>query len=82
MRNYQSDNQSLNFRIVCILATLFLASCASPRPLMPVPNLYIGEGAPELFTALPSALQGSRVDLLYVTDRAPETDDDGALSPM
>ncbi len=80
MRNYQSDNQSLNFRIVCILATLFLASCASPRPLMPVPNLYIGEGAPELFTALPSALQGSRVDLLYVTDRAPETDDDGALT--
>ncbi len=48
--------------------------------MMPVPNLYIGEGAPELFTALPSELQDNRVDLLYVTDRVPETDDDGALT--
>jgi len=47
---------------------------------MPVPNLYIGEGAPELFTALPSELQDNRVDLLYVTDRVPETDDDGLLT--
>jgi len=31
---------------------------------MPVPNLYIGEGAPELFTALPSKLQDNRIDLL------------------
>jgi esterase/lipase superfamily enzyme len=62
------------------LVVLFLAGCAGPRPLMPVPNLYIGEGAPELFTALPSELQDNRVDLLYVTDRVPETDDDGVLT--
>ena len=47
---------------------------------MPVPNLYIGEGAPELFNALPSELQDNRMDLLYVTDRVPETDDDGVLT--
>lgn len=85
MQNKQSDNQSVNPRNVCTLAPLFLAvlflsGCAGPRPLMPVPNLYIGEGAPELFTALPSELQDNRVDLLYVTDRVPETDDDGALT--
>ncbi len=85
MENYQSHNQTLNFRNVRILATLFLmmlflAGCAGPRPLMPVPNLYIGEDAPELFTALPSELQDNRIDLLYVTDRVPETDDDGALT--
>ena len=83
--NKQSDNQSVNLRNVCTLATLFLvvlflAGCAGPRPLMPVPNLYIGEGAPELFTSLPSELQDNRVDLLYVTDRVPETDDNGALT--
>jgi len=85
MKKNQSDNQTQNARNVCfltmlLLMMLFLAGCASPRPLMPVPNLYIGEDAPELFTALPSELQDSRIDLLYVTDRVPETDDDGALT--
>ena len=83
--NKQSDNQSVNLRNVCalaalFLAVLFLAGCASPRPLMPVPNLYIGEGAPELFIALLPELQNNRVDLLYVTDRVPETDENGALT--
>lgn len=86
MKNIPSDNQSVNLRKVCtltalFLVALFLAGCAGPRPLMPVPNLYIGEGAPELFTAaLPSELQDNRVDLLYVTDREPEIDDDGVFS--
>lgn len=85
MKNKQGDNQSANLRNVYTLAALFLvalflAGCAGPRPLMPVPNLYIGEGAPELFTALPSELQDSRVDLLYVTDRVPETNVDGVIS--
>jgi esterase/lipase superfamily enzyme len=84
MQKNQSDNQTLNARNVCILTMLllmmlFLAGCAGPRQLMPVPNLYVGEGAPELFTALPSELQDNRIDLLYVTDRVPETDDEGAL---
>jgi esterase/lipase superfamily enzyme len=85
MKNKQGANQSANLRNVCTLASLFLvalflAGCVGSRPLMPVPNLYIGEGAPELFTALPSELQDNRMDLLYVTDRVPETDDDGVLS--
>jgi len=85
MKHNQGDSQSANLENCCTLAVLFLmvlflAGCASPRPLMRVPNLYIGEGAPELFTALPSELQDNRVDLLYVTDRLPETDDDGVLT--
>ncbi len=85
MKNIPIDNQSAFLRIVCtvntlFLAMLFLAGCASPRPLMPVPNLYIGDDAPELFTALSSEQQNNRVDLLYVTDRVPETNDDGVLT--
>jgi esterase/lipase superfamily enzyme len=85
MKRNQSDNHTLNVRDICIVATLFLmmlflSGCAGPRPLMPVPNLYIGDDAPELFTALPSELQDNQIDLLYVTDRVPETDDDGALT--
>lgn len=46
---------------------------------MPTPNLYdrVG-GYPE--NQVPQALRNSRVDLLYVTDRVPETRDDGSLS--
>jgi esterase/lipase superfamily enzyme len=47
---------------------------------MPVPNLYHGTNAPELFEeSLSSELKSSEVDLLFITDRQPETDDDGNL---
>jgi esterase/lipase superfamily enzyme len=62
-----------------VLTMLMLGGCAT-RPLMPAPNLYSGEGAPALFGDLPAELQGSRLDLLYVTDRSPETDDQGKLA--
>ena len=58
---------------------LLLGGCAT-RSLMPAPNLYGAKDAPELFGELPTELQGNRVDLLYVTDRAPETDELGDLA--
>jgi esterase/lipase superfamily enzyme len=44
---------------------------------MPAPNLYQGENAKTLFTGLPPELMGSQMDLLYVTDRQPENDEEG-----
>ena len=63
------------------LVMLFvLAACASTgRQLMPAPNLYTQTNAPELFTDLPPELQNNQVDLLFLTDRAPETDENGNL---
>ena len=59
---------------------LFLTSigCATSHPLMPTPNLYHSSGGyPE--SRVSPAVRNSRVDRLYVTDRAPETVD-GALA--
>jgi len=61
-------------------ALLFLAGvgCATGHPLMPTPNLYEhGGGYPQ--DQVSPAVRTNRVDLLYVTDRAPETVD-GALA--
>ena len=63
-----------------LAALLFLTSvgCATGHPLMPTPNLYTrGGGYPESQVA--AAARSTRVELLYVTDRAPETVD-GALA--
>ena len=68
-------------RIVTYLTSLaLLAGCAGQaRQLMPMPNLYAGPEAPELFPNLPEDLKNNRVDLLYITDRQPETSSDGSL---
>lgn len=45
---------------------------------MPTPNIYLSsEGYPD--SAVPEHLKSSRVDLMYITDRAPETSADGDL---
>lgn len=62
-----------------ILFSLLLTACSSGRPLMPAPNVYQGPDAPELFTDLPAELRRSEADLLYLTDRAPQKDDQGNL---
>lgn len=73
---------SLTNRWSIMLSALFLlAGCAgSARTLMPVPNVYTGDSARELFQELPEELKGSDLDLLYVTDRTREIDSDGRLA--
>jgi len=57
---------------------LSLVGCSSAPKLMPTPNIYLeGSGYPE--SGVPDSLKSNKIDLLYVTDRAPETSDDGAL---
>jgi len=63
---------------VTLLLFLTLVGCTIGHPLMPTPNLYDRSGGyPE--SRVSPAARSSRVDLLYVTDRAPETVD-GALA--
>ena len=66
-----------NFAIT--FAVLVLAACSGTRALMPAPNYYQGEQSPPLFTDLPEELRSSKIDMLYVTDRHPETDEDGRM---
>ena len=65
-----------------LLLGIFLATgCASMgRPLMPTPTVYQQDsGASALFSETPPERQTTHVELLYITDRAPETDSDSAL---
>src|SRR5215510_7829417 len=60
-----------SWAVVFVLAGLVLsAGCATPV-LMPTPNLY---RHPDFnpFATVPPVLQGNRIQVLYVTDRAPE----------
>lgn len=64
--------------IICLAASiLVLSACSSQRVLMPAPNVYQGSDAKSLFTELPDSLRSNEIDLLYVTDRLPETGEDG-----
>ena len=63
--------------IFCTVSFLF-SGCASERLLMPTPDIYTGDG-PVLFNDLPDEFTSTRVELLYITDRQPETDKTGAL---
>ena len=61
-----------------LFLTLLLVGCSSTPKLMPTPNIYADGGSyPEL--SVPPALKSNEVDLLFVTDRAPETTTDGTL---
>jgi esterase/lipase superfamily enzyme len=66
---------------VLAVAALLAAGCASkPRQLMPTPVVYQEPGGEPLLTQ-PSELRGAStdVDLLYITDRGPETDPESDL---
>ena len=60
------------------LFVLAAVGCATGHPLMPTPNLFERGGGYPQDQVAPSA-RDTRVDLLYVTDRAPETVE-GALA--
>ena len=64
--------------ILSIAAMLVLMGCATSRPLMPTPAVYVDQKE-GLFEDVPPALRTPDVDVLYVTDRESERDDDGNL---
>jgi len=64
--------------VTVLLLALLLVGCASTQELMPAPNIYAdGSGYPE--SSVAPDLKSNKVDLLFVTDRAPETSADGTL---
>ena len=65
-------------RFIALACLALLAGCAGGRPLMPTPSLYAILDFP-LFTDLNDELARSEVELIYVTDRVPEKDDNGNL---
>ncbi len=65
-------------RGLILIGILLIAGCAESRKLMPTPNLYTDEKA-ILFEALPEEYASTLVELIYVTDRVPETDESGNL---
>lgn len=69
---------SLRNSIVLLLFIVVLNGCATPRVLMPSPNVYVA-GHEQLFGDIDGELKDHRVQLLYVTDRAPEQDESGKL---
>ena len=63
-------------RILCTLpAALILAGCAqnNVRRLMPTPSLYVVPGGPPVFDPSAVAKLSPEIDLLYVTDREPQS---------
>ena len=57
---------------------VLMTACAETRVLMPTPNLYVDEKS-ELFGTLPTEFTSTQVEMIYVTDRAPEKDEHGNL---
>ena len=61
-----------------LASVLLLVGCTESRQLMPTPNVYANQ-TETLFEALPEEYASPLVELIYVTDRAPETDEAGNL---
>jgi hypothetical protein len=68
-------------RLALLATALVVAGCASkPRQLMPTPVIYQEPSALRLFEQpRPERGTSTGVDLLYITDRGPETDPESTL---
>lgn len=60
-----------------LLLFLFLTACSSTHPLVPTPNIYSSGNFP--IEDIPSALQTTTPNILYVTDRLTEHDKQGNI---
>ena len=54
-------------------------ACSSARPLMPVPNVYRGQTAEQVFGDAPKDWHQSNMKLMYATDRKPRDNEDGSF---
>jgi esterase/lipase superfamily enzyme len=61
----------------CLMGAILIAGCAGRSALMPTPSIYLAEGYSE--DHIDPTLRNRSVDLVYVTDRAPDTDKSGSL---
>ena len=61
-----------------MLYMVLVGGCTSARMLMPTPHLYT-DGNAKLFGELAPELTRTQVEILYITDRAPEAGETGKL---
>ncbi len=62
--------------LAMIAPIVLFTGCATTYPLMPTPTLYVaGQQTKPLFTHVPDERKKTSVDLLYVTDREPGTEE-------
>jgi esterase/lipase superfamily enzyme len=64
-------------RFIAVVATALIAGACSS--LQPLPGSIYADDTARIYERLPPQLQSTDVDLLYVTDRKPEYDDEGNL---
>ena len=64
-----------SIHLAVVLVLLFVVTGCGGLELIPTPNLYVGSDV-NPFAGVPEALQSNQVDVLYVTDRKPEQDDE------
>jgi esterase/lipase superfamily enzyme len=66
--------------MMMIGSTIILGGCATkPRELMPTPVIYDQPAAQAVFQAVPPDRRTADVDLLYITDRAPDQSPEAEL---
>ena len=61
------------------LSLILISGCATQRLLMPTPEIYTRDNV-VMFNQLPDEFTTPKVELLYITDRGAETDENGNLS--
>ena len=64
--------------LLCLFSAFLVAGCAGRPALMPTPSIYLADGYSDVY--IDPTLRNRGVELLYVTDRAPDTDESGALA--
>ena len=68
--------RNLGFYVIILL--LLMSGCSGKRLMMPTPNVYLDPDY-DVFDTLDPGLQTTDLDLFFITDRAPEQDDEGKL---
>ena len=67
-----------SFGLGLLTLALLLTGCSTARLMMPTPNVHL-DPERDAFADLAAPLQSTDVKLFYVTDRAPERDEQGNL---
>ena len=70
--------KTIRFLAILGICSMLLSGCSTERLLMPTPDIYARDKS-VLFNELPDEFTSTKVELIYITDRAPETDEQGNL---
>ena len=66
------------FGLALLSMSVLMTGCSEARLMMPAPNVHL-DTEPDYFADLTPVLKNTEVPLFYITDRAPEQDEQGSL---